>query len=207
MFTLLLTAAMARPHPTELAVPSIHNPAYPASAEDGASIPLAEAPGQPDMALPSDHPLIECAVRDERVVARMHATRDDYPATFPFTGSCTHRGKNLEVTVVPMAAAVDPSLQPAAFDEHLEVALTRPQGWLVARTYALPQSDDPYVPQEQVAATGVKHVSCEVFQRSTGPVVQLLLTPSATMGTATCELPLESGATQAVTFHLAEAPL
>ncbi|MCB9670243.1 MAG: hypothetical protein H6734_12275 [Alphaproteobacteria bacterium] len=201
---LVLTAAIAATFEVDLWVPSRHEPGVPDEVATGMRRPVLAVPGQPEGPVASTHPSIVCDVRGGTAWAVMEADAASYPTTFPFSGTCELGGDFVQVTVAAMAPEADPALQPVRFDERLQLAYTRPQGWMVSRAFALPEGP-LLVPGSKVLATGVQGVTCESTHDGRG--LRLAVDAGATNGDAVCVLAWQDGTAATLAVHLTEAPL
>ena len=202
MVSLLLAAGCAPKYSVNLAVPATFLTNVDPNSSTGierviTTSELSDRTGK------STHPLIGCRVEDHLVVVSLEADREHYPTSFPFTGECSYGKTSLDVTVVPMNPAIDPSQQPMTIDENSEIHIDRPNQSAILRQYPLPERPDRYVYDKRIELLGLEGSFCEAGVDSEGAqYLRVVMSPEIAAGVGVCRVPIQSGGTADFTVHL-----
>jgi hypothetical protein len=209
MFIVLtaLVAAQAATYSVELPIPKFHgmNGTIPPTGSEGYARALTQVSGQPDIAVASTDPRVTCEVKDGWVSVLFFAANSAaWPATFPLQATCTYGAETLNIDVVPMTAATDPSFQPSTL-VNSTVSFTKRMGASYLRTYRLPA--DTWVPGGWKSST-LAGVKCKVVADHAVPTasnVAVVSAASAADGIGSCGLARTGKANWTLNLDLSSA--
>lgn len=197
---LLTTPAHATTYDVELAVPSQFPTWMDPDSTYGAARALVPAE-EANFSISSSDPLVECAVSDGWVIVRMYASAEDYPS-LPFEASCSYGGNTMNIDVVAMSAATDPSLQSRSISTLTQsVVIGKMTGAIITRNYRLP-STNSFV-TGNYTLSNMPGAKCYVANNTGGGQRVTVRHPKgAPAGTGTCALPKVGGGTYTLTVQV-----